>query len=345
METLAILVVKTLCPAMNFFPCHVPRLPGRRALAWILLSLAGCHATLEPPRTADDYSLRGIGKAEGARDFDGAIADFNRALALRPDDADVYYNLGLAKSGKRDRAGAIAAFDRALALRPRDPEGWLARGGEKFSLQDYDAAIADFDRAIALDEKFTAAYYSRALARRRQGDFDGAFADYDRALAIDPDYWLAYNSRATTHNAHGDFELAILDYEKRIELQPEGSEYAWFQRSLLLRRLGRDGDMDNLAREIAGWPEGWTKTVGQFLLGRLSGAELLRRATETADAQTRREQECEANYYVGITALLAGRRAEAREKFTACMATGVNVFLEFTLARAELARLSATAGP
>jgi tetratricopeptide (TPR) repeat protein len=295
-----------------------------------------------PAQTAAELTWSGIAKAD-RKDFAGAAADFNAALALRPDDADVVYNLGLAQSAQKDYKGAIAEFTRALNLTPDDGEILLSRGTAAFYLQDYDPAIADYERAIALNPKYTEAFYARALARRRKGNFDGAFADYDHALELDPNFWMAYNGRATTHNAHGDFALAISDYEKRIQLEPDGDEYAWFQRSLLLQRLGRPGD-DGLAKQVAAWPDSWTKTVGQYLLGHVNAPELLRLAEVADDTQTRKEQECEANYYVGITALLAGRTAEAKEKFTACMATNVNTFLEYTLSRAELGRMAAAGG-
>ena len=302
------------------------------------LMLAGCAGRPAGPG-ADELILSGIAKAEQQQDPAGAIADFNRALALRPDDADGYFNLGVAKNAQHDFPGAIAAFDRAVALNPTDAEAFLSRGEARFSQQKYDAAIADYDHALVLNPRLIAAIYARALAQRRRGNYDEAFAGYGRALELDPNYWLAYNGRATTHNAHGEFALAIADYEQRIRLRPEGAEYAEFQRNLLRQRLGQ-GTAAELAPIVAAWPEGWPKTVGQYLLGRMDARELLLRAAMTMDGQTRREQRCEASYYVGITALLAGRRAEAREKFLECRATGVNVFLEYLLAGSELARMS-----
>lgn len=325
---------------MTTFPLRFCRLSN----GWVLsfLMFAGCHAVLPPGPAAADLVRRGIAESE-QHNYAGAIADFERALALVPDDGDVRYNLALAKSESRDYAGAVAEFDRVLRLNPGDAEACLSRGSAKFYQEDYAGAIADYDRAVALDPRYTSAVYARALAKRRLGNFAGAFADYDRAIALDPDYWRAYNGRATAHNAHGDFALAIADYTRRIELAPEGDEYAWFQRSLLRRRLGRTGADGQLAQEVARWPEGWPKVVGQYLLGRLGADELLRRAAEPTDPQTRREQLCEADYYVGITALLAGRGAEAREKFQACVDTGVSAFLEHLLARSELARMAANA--
>ncbi len=330
-----------ILPRMNPLPpTKISRASAVRALAILLLLALGSCSTPSSP-TAEQLVLDGIARAE-RKDFGGAAASFRRALALRPDDADTRYNLGLALLERGDLAGAEAELRRVLELRPGDAEAWHGLGQAAFNRRDYAAAIAAFDRALTLDAGLVDTVYSRALARRRRGDFDGAFADYDRAVALAPDYWRAYNGRATTRNAHGDFAIAIPDYERRIELEPAGSEYAWFQRSLLRRRLGRDPELAGLATEVARWPDEWPKTVGQFLLGRIAADELLRLAAAPADAQTRREQLCEANYYVGITALLAGRTDEARERFQTCVATGVDVFLEHLLSRSELARMGAT---
>lgn len=58
--------------------------------------------------------------------------------------------------------------------------------------------------------------------------------------------------------------------------------------------------------------------------------------------EARREHQCEANYYAGVIALLDGRTADAREKFTACVGSGLSDFVEFDLSSAELARLAKT---
>jgi tetratricopeptide (TPR) repeat protein len=53
---------------------------------------------------------------------DKAIADYDQALKLEPDDADAYYNRGLAYRNKGDTAHAIADFRRYLELLPDAPD-------------------------------------------------------------------------------------------------------------------------------------------------------------------------------------------------------------------------------
>ncbi len=307
------------------------------ALAMLLLAACSRPPPSSPALTAEELMARADSKAD-QKDYAGALADFHAAIALQPDFALAYFNLAVTQYEMNDFNGAIASFTQPLQLDPQNIDAYLDRGVTKFARQDYPAAIADYNLALALNPNYTPAFYSRALAQRREGDFDDAFADYDHAIALDPNYWRAYNGRATAHNAHGDFALAISDYEMRIKLEPDGDEYAWFQRTLLRRRLGLPDD-GQLAPVVLSWPDGWTKTVGLYLLGRVSADDLLRLAAQAKDPETKSDQLCEANYYVGITDFLAGRKDDAREKFKACVATGVYQYLEYLLSRSELARM------
>ncbi len=49
-------------------------------------------------------------------DYDRGIQDFNQAIKLNPDDADAFYNRGLAYAHKRQCDRAIEDFNRASKL-------------------------------------------------------------------------------------------------------------------------------------------------------------------------------------------------------------------------------------
>ncbi|MFA9476195.1 MAG: tetratricopeptide repeat protein, partial [Filomicrobium sp.] len=52
--------------------------------------------------------------------FDRAIADYTKAIALDPKDANFYYNRGVAYEKKSDKDQAIADFRKALEINPSD---------------------------------------------------------------------------------------------------------------------------------------------------------------------------------------------------------------------------------
>ena len=67
--------------------------------------------------TAEDWFRQATEKYQRG-DFRGAIADFDRVIAINPDYADAYSNRGAAHAGSKDYPKAIADYDKAIALNP-----------------------------------------------------------------------------------------------------------------------------------------------------------------------------------------------------------------------------------
>ena len=73
---------------------------------------------------AHDFFNRGIAK-HNQGEYAGAIADYNQAIRLNPDDADTFHNRGFAKVKLEQYAGAIADYNEAIRLNP-DDAGYLS---------------------------------------------------------------------------------------------------------------------------------------------------------------------------------------------------------------------------
>jgi tetratricopeptide (TPR) repeat protein len=108
------------------------------SIALALLSIA----TLSPVRaqeqsqlSASDYTQRGIACLR-TDDFDGAIANFGKAIALNPDDAVNYFRRGVTymergvdRRNKDDLNRAVADLDKAIAIDPRNAVYYCHRSG------------------------------------------------------------------------------------------------------------------------------------------------------------------------------------------------------------------------
>ena len=70
------------------------------------------------PEHAYVYYARGLAYAAYVQDYDRAIDDLNRSLVLEPDNADVYNSRGVLHEIKGDFDLAIADYKRALAIDP-----------------------------------------------------------------------------------------------------------------------------------------------------------------------------------------------------------------------------------
>jgi tetratricopeptide (TPR) repeat protein len=96
-----------------------------------------------------------------------------------------------ALSQRGDRDAAIADCDRAIALKPDYGDAYFRRGTAYLNKDDNDHAIADYSRAIELKPDSWGALTLRGMAYAHKGDYDRAIADYTRVLQLNPGLGMA----------------------------------------------------------------------------------------------------------------------------------------------------------
>jgi tetratricopeptide (TPR) repeat protein len=131
------------------------------------------------------WNMRGLAR-EASGDLDGAIADFDAALAIDPAYGVAYVNRGRARVGKGDVRGAVQDWDRALALNPTAREARLNRGGARLMLGDAQGAVEDLERAVQDSPDSASAWYNLASAHLATGNRELAIRDCRRALELSP---------------------------------------------------------------------------------------------------------------------------------------------------------------
>lgn len=99
--------------------------------------------------TAEVWFERGI----QASDLNEQIRCYTEALRLKPDDAQVYYNRGVARAAKGDHAGAITDFTEAIRVRPNFAMAYVNRGYALQAKADLSAAKRDFDKATSFRQQ------------------------------------------------------------------------------------------------------------------------------------------------------------------------------------------------
>jgi len=117
----------------------------------------------------------------GRREYDEAIAQYTKAIELRPDFAEAYNNRGYAVYSKYDGSDPLADLNRAIELRPNFAHAYNTRGCIYMARGQADLAIADFGRAIALQPDYQRAFRNRANVLMKKGRVREAFADFKRA--------------------------------------------------------------------------------------------------------------------------------------------------------------------
>jgi tetratricopeptide (TPR) repeat protein/peroxiredoxin len=158
-------------------------------------------AAVAPAVTADDFYRDGYRLRE-ARDFDGAIKAFNRALELGKEwppekQAQFYYDRGQANSNSRKFTGAAADFTRAIVLNADFPAAYNNRGLAYIEMGQLDEALKDLDRSLVLNPANGPALHNRARVYMTRKEYAKAIADYDAALRMNPNDEAARSGRSS----------------------------------------------------------------------------------------------------------------------------------------------------
>lgn len=275
-------------------------------MAIILYGKAIGAGTLTGGTLAEVYKARGLAHLQ-KQDWDAAEQDFNEAVQRGTDDAVIHFGRGAAYSGKGDDDAALREFDTVIAA-DRDPDdvrttALASRGNIYLTLGQYQRGLQDFDEAL----------------RRVPGDteMNGARGD-------------AYFYLGQFDKAEADFTVAG-DHDQKMAYYP-----LWLY--LAQAHQGKDANAE-LDRRAGGLDlESWPGPVIDFYRGKI-GADDVLAAAGKGDIKTQRDQQCEADFYLGEHALLAGGRDEARRLLQAAQDNCDRRFIEYAGAKAELNRL------
>jgi lipoprotein NlpI len=275
------------------------------AMAITLYSKAIVAGTLDSDTQADVFKARGMARLQ-KQDWEGAVVDFTEAAKRKVDDGEAYFGLGLAHSGQGDDEAALRELDRTINLNrnPDDilPDAYAARGDTYLTLGQHQRGIQDFDEALRRRPKDSGAHGGRGEAYFYLGQFDKA--ETDLAAAVKGDGKMAY------------YALWLF---------------------LAQAHQGKDGKAA-LAQNVSAIDlKTWPGPVIDFYLGKIA-ADQVASAVRSGDAKTQRDQQCEADFYLGEHALLGGDKDEGRRLLGEAAGNCDHRFIEYMGAKAELGR-------
>ena len=84
--------------------------------------------------------------------YAGAKAHLDRAIALRPEKGDYYYNRANVLKEQKEFKSAIDDYTRAIAFMPDLTGAYINRGDLRFLLRETEAACQDLKKACDLGE-------------------------------------------------------------------------------------------------------------------------------------------------------------------------------------------------
>jgi tetratricopeptide (TPR) repeat protein len=167
---------------------------------------------------------------------DEAVADYGRAIAQLPQEADLYDIRGHALHRLGRYKDALADLDRAIQLSPRSSTALAHRGNVYAELGNYERARDDFERSLAIDTNCADAF--RSLAWLESTCPDERFRNAEKAVeaaeraaklspAGDP---FVLDALAAAHANAGDFEAAVHYQKLAMSVAPKSFEPPFAER-------------------------------------------------------------------------------------------------------------------
>jgi tetratricopeptide (TPR) repeat protein len=115
--------------------------------------------------------------AVAAGQAERAIGFYQRILALRPQEAQAYYSLGMLLSGRKRYEEAERVLRQGIAMSPATaPTGYLYLGHILVEQKAWDRAVQAYRDALAINSGFEPAYVGLASTFEAQGDVSQAIA-------------------------------------------------------------------------------------------------------------------------------------------------------------------------
>jgi tetratricopeptide (TPR) repeat protein len=183
---------------------------------------------LEPQQSNNPafYVHRGVAAYSQRKPADAETAYRKAlALALKPDLAEAYANLGKILQTQRKYGEAEAVCRKALTLRPDYVQSLYDLGNALMGCQRYIEAEAAYRKAITLKPDFAEAHTNLGISLFHQGKYREAESAYRKALAVKPDLTEAHYSLSGALMERQKYAEAEAVSRKAIELKPDFAEF------------------------------------------------------------------------------------------------------------------------
>ncbi|MCA8922987.1 MAG: protein kinase [Planctomycetes bacterium] len=216
---------------------------------WLALPAATTSVELGEDDAPDPAAFARLLELEQADDPRGALAISEPLLAKHPEHALLMSHVGRERVMLQDRARGMPLLRRALALAPDDAQVWLnwAIGNLGVDGEEAERAVA---RSLSLAET-AQAYAVRARLRVNVMDLEGARSDLRRAEALDPDYAHVASTWAVYYAAAGQLEKALELLGREIAERPSAARYLMRAQLRLRDRGDRELALADLDASLA----------------------------------------------------------------------------------------------
>jgi superkiller protein 3 len=173
--------------------------------------------------SAEEYYTKGFNARENG--FNAlAIEYYQKTIALNPNNAKAYNNMGNAYNDLKKHGEAIRCFQEAIAIDPNLATVYVNMGNAYDGLKNYQETFRYYQKALTIDPNFASAYYNMGVAYMNLENYGEAIRCYKKTVAIDPNMADAYGNMGLSYANLKNYGEAIQCYKKAVAIDPNDAE-------------------------------------------------------------------------------------------------------------------------
>ncbi len=149
-----------------------------------------------------------------------AVADFDRAVELAPENAALRLKRAIYHQSRKDFANALADADAVLQYSPDEANAYIIKGESLRRLGRVDEAIDAFNNATRLAPRSARPYQNRGELFRDRAEYNQAIDQFTKVLELQPGITATLLQRAETYLRAGRLDEALADADLVVQKRP-----------------------------------------------------------------------------------------------------------------------------
>jgi tetratricopeptide (TPR) repeat protein len=193
-----------------------------------------------------------------------AIAQFHRAIEIKPDYAEAYYNLAIVldRQGKPDEA--IDNYQKAIEITPDSAAAHNNLGTALLNQGRLEEASEHYHQALDKAPAFAEAHSNLGFLLTKQGRTAEAIEEYQKAIELNPNCAEFYNNLGNLLAAQRRADEAIGQFQKALEVEPDNAKVRYNLANILSAQGRWDEAIEHYQQALKQMPD---STHAHYQLG------------------------------------------------------------------------------
>jgi len=170
--------------------------------------------------------------------FDEAEIKYKKAIKLKPNIAEVHFNLAIIQYTLNKLDEAEGSYKKTISLKPDMSQAYQNLGTVYSRIDRLEEAEKYYKKAIEINPNYVEAYNNLGTVFLKLKKISEAELCYKKAIKIKPDFFRAHNNFAKILRDQGKFDESILSYKKALEIKP-GYLEAHFNLGIIYNQIGK----------------------------------------------------------------------------------------------------------